>query len=232
MSPPAAPPLGQSGSGLETKPWYKSRTLAGLVLIALPIICERFFGLHLNDAAAQAVVENIFQGVGFLMAAWGRLAAEKKLTIAGTPVEPLTKLIVLALCIAIGTSGCSSLTRRGRVTNAVLGNVARFAGKVILASVANAASDRAKGLTLDYAHSASEGLWANAGTIVDSASIDRIVAAWTAGQLGAEGAQLATVFDKARPETPAEKTAVVAAMAKGISDAALSLERPNLASAK
>ena len=207
-------------SATVTKSIFTSRTFAGLALIVLPIVAEKA-GFHLDDTATQKIVEELFQAAGCLLAAYGRLKASKTIRIP-TPSNTSSILLALAAALALLLSACATTTRSGRVTNAVLATLAKFAGKVVLATVADAASDKAAGLKVDLAHSASEGLWTNLETAITAADITRIVDAWSGGSL--PSAPLAAQFTTIAPRTLEERRAVVEAMARGISDAAQQLD--------
>jgi hypothetical protein len=204
-----------------SKSIFTSRTFAGLALIALPLLAKPL-GYTLDDAATQALVENIFQIIGIAVAAYGRLKAAKVITVTGSPAKSAAALLAAFFLgfSALYLSACATTTRSGRVTNAVLLTAGKFAGKVLIASVANAASDRAKGLQLDYAASASAGLWANMNNVVTSADIERVIAAYAGPVAPAMSAPLAAQFDAVQPRTPADRSALVDSMARGISDAA------------
>lgn len=215
------PPADLSG----TKSIFTSRVVAGVLLGFLPLIAKKL-GYELSDADSQATVEYLFQTVGGGMAIWGRWKASKRATIL--PANPTTSaslllLIGVSLIATFYLSACATDTRAGRVTNAVAITAGKFAGRVVLSSVANLASDKAKGLQLDYAHAASEGLWENVDTIITADDLSRIVKAWSGPAPADLAPALAAQYAVLSPTTPDARSAVVAAMAKGISDAALAL---------
>ena len=214
-SQPAPAPQGKSplASG-PSKSIFSSRTFAGLALIALPLVAQRF-GIALSDAATQAIVQDVFQAIGLLVAAWGRIKAARPVHI----LPPATALVA-----ALALAGCATNTRAGRVTNAVLVGVGTFAGRVALSTVVEIGRQRANGLDLDYAHSAATGLWENMGSIVTSADIERVVAAYTAGETPGLAPRLSAAFEAVGPATPQASATLVAGMAQGITDAALSLQ--------
>ena len=252
-----------------TSKWsiLSGRTGAGLLLIALPLVAQHF-GLVLDDAATQQIVEQLFQAAGLVLATYGRLMASKVLVtelptereirraiLPETPTrsdsglaEPrtltedhrglhhdngcaqapaLAALFLAALFLAAAVlwlTACASDTRSGRVTNAVALTAAKFAGRVLITSVSQLASDHARGLELDYAHAASAGLWTNAESIITSDDLTRIVNAWAGPAPAPLAAPLAAQWDALQPRTPGDRTALVASMAAGISDAAVSLK--------
>jgi UDP-N-acetylmuramyl pentapeptide synthase len=75
-----------------SKSIFTSRTFAGLALIALPLLAKPL-GYTLDDAATQALVENIFQIIGIAVAAYGRLKAAKVITVTGSPAKSAAALL-------------------------------------------------------------------------------------------------------------------------------------------
>jgi hypothetical protein len=231
--PATSPPATQGSKSIFT-----SRTFAGLALVAVPLIAQRF-GYKLGDAETTALVEQVFQAVGLLVAAWGRLRASKTISLipesgnrkpesggseSGHATPALLALLValtgFALLSDLYLTGCASTTRQGRVTNAVLLTAGKFAGKVLISSVANMASDKAKGLQIDYAQSASAGLWANMDSVITSGDIERIVNAYAGPAAPALAVPLAAQFEAASPRDAADRAAVVWALAAGLDSAA------------
>ena len=211
---------------VETKSIFTSRTFAGLALIVLPIVVEKF-GIQFSDTETQQTVQEVFAGLGSILAAYGRIKAKKAITItpatdAGRAASVIATGLFVAAAFSWLTTACAGTTRAGRVTNAVLVTVGKFAGKVVLSSVANAANDRAAGVKIDLAHSASTGLWTNLESAITAQDITRIVDAWSAGAV--PSAPLAAQWTTVAPATNAERAAVVNALARGISDAALRLD--------
>ena len=215
-----------------------SRTFAGLALVAVPLLA-RALGYELSDTQTTALVENAFQIIGLAVAFYGRVKATKRIVLlpesgnrkaesrggdSGFVQARTLAAIFFASVAALGAllwlSGCATTTRSGRVTNAVLLTAGKFAGKVLISSVANAASDRAKGLQIDYAQSASAGLWANMDTVITSADIERIVTAYAGPAAPALAAPLAAQFSAADPRDAADRAAVVWALAAGLDSAA------------
>lgn len=127
----------------------------------------------------------------------------------------------LALLPSCATdTGNVSKDRAGRVTNAVLESGAQFVGRVALATLQNAAQGAFDGGKVDLAHSAAEGLWAQAPSIVSSADVQRVVNAWSGNQLDTVAAAAAAAYRQANPQTPAERAKVVDALAGSVSQAA------------
>lgn len=217
--PATSPPATQGSKSIFT-----SRTFAGLALVAVPLIANKL-GYQLDNADTQAIVEQVFQAVGLLLAAYGRLTATKVITATGAPAKSAAALLsALFLGIsALYLTGCATTTRQGRVTNAVLLTAGKFAGKILISSVANAASQRAAGLQIDFAHSASAGLWANMDNVVSSADIERIVTAYAGPAAPALAVPLGAQFAAAQPRDAADRAAVVWALASGLDSAAARL---------
>ncbi len=205
--------------GNGSKSIFTSRTFAGLALIALPIVAKNL-GCELSDADSQQIVEQLFQAVGLVLAAWGRWKAAKALHVV--PPPPTSRILFLAIAALL--TGCAGTTRTGRVTNAVLLHVGRLGGRVAISTAAEIAKQKAAGLDLDFAHAASQGLWINMGDIVTAGDVRRVVTAYTGGEAPTLGPALAKEFHEAAPGSTAERQAVVASMAQAISDAALALK--------
>lgn len=128
-------------------------------------------------------------------------------------------LIALIFTLCLFLPGCATDTRAGRVTNAALITVGKFAGRVVLKSVTDALNDKAQGLKLDMGDSLSKGLWETAPTVVNDADLARFARAWSGEELPGVPGALAAQFKAINPGTPAEKVAVVNAMARGIDEA-------------
>lgn len=135
------------------------------------------------------------------------------------------KSLILVIVAAISLIGCATDTgdaakdRRGRVTNAVLESIASAVGKVAISTLTNAATQQMSGGKVDLASAASQGLWTNATSIVDSNTVAKIVNAWSDDSIKPVAAIAAQKFAEVNPQTPAEKVAVVNAIATGISNA-------------
>lgn len=216
---------------VESKSPFLSRTIIAAALIAVASII-RLFGFDLDDETRELATDAVFTAItviGSIVAILGRIRATKKIGSGGLDTSALP-LVLLAFTVftVFAALGCAGTDRRGRVTNAVLGEVARFAGRVALASFTDAAAARGRGESIDLAHSAAAGLWTQAPTIIDAASLSRITDAWSGGALAGAGEQLGAEFTKIAPATFAERMAVVGAMAQGISSAAVQAGPPSL----
>lgn len=65
----------------ESKPIWQSKTIIGVaVALAGPWVARKF-GLNMNEAAQQAIVEQVIQGIGGALAVYGRLKADTALHI-------------------------------------------------------------------------------------------------------------------------------------------------------
>jgi len=88
----------------NTKPIWQSKTIWALIFsMAAPWLNQKF-GLVLDDAAQQAVLDKVIEGVGLLAAAWARLHAKQELT--APVVKPAG--LVLPFVLASGLlTGCA-----------------------------------------------------------------------------------------------------------------------------
>lgn len=206
---------------VESKSIFTSRTFAGIALILAPILLD-LIGVKMDDAQTQLLVQDGFQLAGAIMAIWGRIKANRPVHFIKPPSAGVSVLLAFAVSAGLILTACSSASRSGRVTNAVLMTVGKFAGRVVLSSVANAANEKMAGRTIDMSHSLSAGLYANSESAITSDDISRIVAAWSGGAVPAQ--PLAGEFEGLGTLSAADRKAVVSAMAKGISDAALKLD--------
>lgn len=94
---------------LNAKPFWQSKTLIGLVVAFLgPWLAQRF-GLTLDDAAQQVVVDQLVQGIGAALAVYGRLKANTALH-AKAP-GPNAFALPLAGLLVWGV-GCASFSTR------------------------------------------------------------------------------------------------------------------------
>ena len=70
-----------------SKPWYKSKTLIGVVIIAITVFLRRLFDIELGDpdkAELGAMLTTFGEFVGVALAWWGRVSAKKT-------IEPILK---------------------------------------------------------------------------------------------------------------------------------------------
>jgi len=72
---------------MEEKPWYKSKTIIGS-LVMLAIVIARALGYDdiasVVDEQSAALTDNILQAAGavaFFLTLWGRLTAKSKITL-------------------------------------------------------------------------------------------------------------------------------------------------------
>jgi uncharacterized membrane protein len=65
-----------------TKPWYKSSTIAGIIVVAIALIC-RVFGIDLpvdeQGDELNSVVLQLMEMLGLVIATIGRLNAEHRI---------------------------------------------------------------------------------------------------------------------------------------------------------
>lgn len=137
--------------------------------------------------------------------------------------------LALAVTVALYLGACATDTgnpskdRAGRVTNAVLTNLAKDVGKLAVGALASAVTTAASGDTnaRDLEHSAATGVWKNVGTVDVASDVSNIVSAWNGGTAPAVATAAAQVFTAADPQTPAQKAAVMNVIAGTISGAAI-----------
>ena len=68
----------------QTKNVLESRTIWGVIVMALPVVLELVMGVEISPEEAtgiQAYASAIITGVGGVLAAWGRLAANKPVSV-------------------------------------------------------------------------------------------------------------------------------------------------------
>ena len=142
-----------------------------------------------------------------------------------------TLLATFAFCLSLfAFSSCSTDTaneatnRRHRVENQLALEAGRILGKVALSTLANVATAELSGGNVDWGHSASSAVWSNATSIVDSASIERVINAASDHQIPAVASEAAKQFDAALANgvSPAK-----AAFAIGDAISAVSLTMPS-----
>lgn len=65
---------------MDQKNILESRTIWGVIVMALPVMLELLLGVEISDETAeglQAHAESIITAIGGLLAIWGRLRANK-----------------------------------------------------------------------------------------------------------------------------------------------------------
>lgn len=142
-------------------------------------------------------------------------------------------LLVFLILILLGSliPGCATDTgnpakdRRGRVTNAVLADIAKAVGAAAFSELSKGFADT------DHADSAAAGLWTEglyqAGTsLVNSNTLRDLINAYSGHDLSATAAVAATAFRDAAPFTITDQKAIVATIAQAISTAARSEASP------
>jgi hypothetical protein len=160
----------------------------------------------------------------------GLVAKDKTVAGNGTAYDPykvadghggnrtLPPLVILAALLpALAFSSCATQTgdrardARGRATNAALLEAGRVLGKVAVATLYNVAQQEMTGGHADFASAASAGLWSNAGKLLSSAAVERVITAYAADRLPETATAAADAFTvSAAP--PAQKTAAIAAV--------------------
>ncbi len=63
----------------DTKPWYTSKTMWGVVIAFVALVAQQF-GLVVDQTALMEIVLHVIQAVGLILAFIGRLGPMKKLT--------------------------------------------------------------------------------------------------------------------------------------------------------
>lgn len=124
---------------------------------------------------------------------------------------------------ALFLSACATNTgdddrdARGRAANQVMIEAGKVLGKVAASTLMNAAQQEMTGGKVDFGSAASQGLWSNAGSIVDSNAIANVVSAYSAGKLPATASAAAAAFkaSKALPNAKAKAIASVVSTAAG-----------------
>lgn len=188
--------------------------------VAALVSLLRMFGVDISDLAPSLTdqVLNLAGLIGGIMAIVGRLRARK--AIKGTEVAAtgglLPLLVALLVISALLVSGCATTSgnaaadARGRATNAALGEAARVLGSIAVSTLFNAAKQEASGGKVDFASAASAGLWSNAGTIVSSGAVERIVEAYSGGKLPKTAEIAGDVFVSASGSNAAAANAIAA----------------------
>ena len=230
MQPDPTPAV--NAAPVPSKSMFSSRTLAGLALIVIPIFAKHY-GFTLDDKLTQDTVEYIFALVGGAGVIFGRWKATRPLHLIAPAAAKTAALLVLVTGFFSGAvlwlPGCATDTgdaakdRRGRVTNEVLLTVGKFAGKIVLSSAANALTQRAAGLQIDYAEAAQQGLWSNVDTILTSDDLARVVRAYAGPALPGADTALGAQFAAVAPQTAADRHRVIEALAGGMSEATFAL---------
>ena len=100
---------------MNSKPIWQSKTIIGLVVALLGPWLTKKFGLTLDDAAQQVVVEHVIEGIGGALAFYGRLKADTALHVKA-PGPNCFALPLAGLC-AWGI-GCASFSTRIEERNA------------------------------------------------------------------------------------------------------------------
>lgn len=93
----------------DTKSIFASKTVWGILFALFAPWLNKKFGIVLDDAAQQAIIEQVMVAAGSILAIYGRITAKHDLTV---PVvkPPAGPSIIAILCgaLAFGT-GCQSL---------------------------------------------------------------------------------------------------------------------------
>lgn len=135
---------------------------------------------------------------------------------------------VLLCCLLLTSCATDTLdikaNRRGRITNAVLQELGRVMASVAWNTFQNVATAKMTGEKVDMGHAAAANLWAASTTIDGAAALQHIINAASDHQLQPIANKAAEVYAAAAPKTPAESARVINAIAKAVSDTALSIK--------
>lgn len=129
-------------------------------------------------------------------------------------------LLIIILAFAPGcatNTGDPAKDARGRAANQALVEAAKVLGNVAVATLFNAAQQEMTGGKVDFGSAATQGLYANAPSIFTSGQVERIVAAYSGGQLPQTAVAAATVFAASKSS---DSTATANSIAAVISTAA------------
>lgn len=63
---------------METKPWYKSKTVQS-ILVIITLVSTQFFGLEITEAELQETVTAVGVAIASVVALYGRITAKHKL---------------------------------------------------------------------------------------------------------------------------------------------------------
>lgn len=118
----------------------------------------------------------------------------------------LALLCLLSSCAT--TTGDASKDARGRATNAALAEAAKVLGRVAVNSLTTVAKQEMSGGTADYGHAVSQGLWAEAGSIVNSHAIANVVEAYSGKKLPDTANKAADVFRTSTAPPTAKANAI------------------------
>ncbi len=65
----------------KMKNFLTSKTIWGLLIMAVPWIAKNILGIDVTETEAESAVESIVKVAGFALAVYGRFRADKKLTL-------------------------------------------------------------------------------------------------------------------------------------------------------
>jgi len=137
--------------------------------------------------------------------------------VRAVPVEKTSGLPVILIGALLLLQGCATTTgdatkdARGRATNAALLEAGKVLGWVAVASLMNVAQQEMSGGKADYGHAVSQGLWSNAGNIIDSHAIANVITAYSGDRLDKTSNEAADVF-RTSTAPPAVKADAIAAV--------------------
>ena len=143
-----------------------------------------------------------------------------------------TRLLLLsAVALLAVLPGCSTDTgdprkdRIGRVTNALLADVAKSVGKAAFDELTSLGDNPNPG------HSAAQGLWTDglakaSVSLINSNTLSDLVTAWSGHEMPATADAVSAAFSAAAPATLADQKTLISTIAGAISKAAFSVATP------
>ncbi|MFH1033610.1 MAG: hypothetical protein V1806_03810 [Pseudomonadota bacterium] len=93
---------------MNSKSFLASKTMWGILIMALGRPALGQMGIDLNDQEAQEIAGWIVTALGGGLAIWGRLSAKKTLALPGASTAALCLLVALGLGLASGCAGAPS----------------------------------------------------------------------------------------------------------------------------
>lgn len=196
--------------------WIQAATIVGMALVA-------FLGVmwaRLKELAARQ--DRQAEKTGSLQEQVTSIAKD-------TPPVPKSVVPILALCLAMLASGCSTTTAdpaknaRNAGLNAAgkqaLRESAKVLGEVAVSSLLNVAQQELGGRNVDFGQAAAVGVWSNVNVEGIGSAVAKTIQAYSAGK-GAATAQAARTIANRTLATGQPAPAVVDAIASVISTAA------------
>ena len=109
---------------METKSWYKSKTIWGAILMVLSLVMTQVTGVQISpeeqDTTGNFIVgiaEGIGSLVGLILVIVGRIKATKK--IGGSSTTKAAAMILVCIFLAMSMTGCSAIQRTLHISPAL-----------------------------------------------------------------------------------------------------------------